>query len=250
MAEETARAQVLPLYIVVDVSYSMSVSDDGDGGATKIDAANQVIKDLRNALAEAPVIADKVRVSAIDFSDDAQIALPLCDLSIQTSIPDFTVRGGTSYAAAFRTLRDQIQADVDQLKADRLAVHRPATFFISDGEPTDDERAWRDAFRELTDYDKATKQGFAFFPNFVPMGIGAQPETLTELVHPKDRSKAYFMKDGASAAKALSQMTQLLVASTLMSGMSVGKGGGGFVLPDDDELGDLISAADGDGDML
>jgi uncharacterized protein YegL len=44
-------------------------------------------------------------------------------------------RGGTSYAAAFRMMRKQIEHDVVQLKGDNYSVHRPAMFFLSDGGP-------------------------------------------------------------------------------------------------------------------
>lgn len=237
MTDVQPKAKILPMYLVVDVSYSMTEEN-------KMDSANSIVDELRNALAENPVIADKVRFSVIDFSDDSQVVLPLCDLSLEPEIPPFAARGGTSFVAAFRTLRGQIAQDVAQLKADGLDVHRPAAFFISDGEPTDREQEWREAFEELTAYDRTAKTGFAFFPNVIPFGVGARPDTLRELIHPRKRSKAYFMKDGANAGEALRQMAEILVASTLMSGASFGNGGPGFVLPDDADLGDDIEAAD------
>jgi uncharacterized protein YegL len=237
MTEVATKAKILPIYLVVDVSYSMS--EDG-----KMSSANGIVDELRNALAEHPVIADKVRFSVIDFSDDSQVVLPLCDLSMQSGNYTFSPRGGTSFVAAFRQLRGQIEQDVSQLKADGFDVHRPAVFFISDGEPTDGEQEWRQAFDELTAYDKATKTGFPFFPNLIPFGVGARPETLREIIHPKSRSKAYFMKEGASAGEALRQMTEILVASTLMSGASFGNGGPGFVLPDENDLPEDLIVAD------
>ena len=243
MSDEQARAKILPFYLLVDVSYSMS--EEG-----KMDSANRIVDELRSALAENPVIADKVRFSVIDFSDDSQVVLPLCDLSMQSTIPKFAPRGATSYVAAFQTLRSQIAQDVSQLKADGFDVHRPAAFFISDGEPTDDEQDWRAAFEELTAYDSTTKSGFPFFPNMIPFGLGARPETMKELIFPRKRSKCYLMKDGADAAGALRQMAEILVASTLLSGASFGNGGPGFVLPTEDDLGPDLMVEDYDGDLL
>jgi uncharacterized protein YegL len=237
MTTEQAKAKILPFYLVVDVSYSMI-----EGG--KIDDANGIVKELSNALAENPVIADKVRFGVIDFSDDSQVVLPLCDLSMHSGTPPFAARGGTSYVAAFRTLRSQIERDVAQLKADGFDVHRPAAFFVSDGEPTDAEQEWRQAFQELTAYDRSSKIGFPFFPNVIPFGVGARPETLKELIHPRDRSKCYLMKEGADAGAALRQMAEILVASTLLSGASFGSGGPGFMLPDESDLGDDVTATD------
>lgn len=232
-----AKAKILPFYLVVDVSWSMTEEN-------KIGAANDIVPELRNALAENPVIADKVRFGVIDFSDEAQVVLPLCDLSMDTTPAEFTPRGGTSYVAAFDTLRSQIERDVSQLKADGFEVHRPAVFFVSDGEPTDEDAAWRSAFENLTAYDKAAKTGFAFFPNVIPFGVGPRPETLRDLIHPRNRSKCYFMKDGAKPGETLRQMAEILVASTLLSGASFGAGGPGFVLPDEDDLGDDVVVAD------
>ncbi len=237
MTDVQSKAKILPFYLVVDVSYSMT--EDG-----KMDSANTIVGGLKGALIENPVIADKVRFGVIDFSDDAQVILPLCDLSMHQGDATFAPRGSTSYVAAFRKLKAQIQQDVSQLKADGFEVHRPAAFFISDGEPTDDPTAWRQAFEDLTAYEKATRSGFPYYPNVVPFGVGARPETLQELIHPRSRSKSYFMKDGANAGEALRQMAEILVASTLMSGASVGAGGGGFLLPDNDDLGDDLVAAD------
>jgi uncharacterized protein YegL len=239
MTEEYAKAKILPFYLVVDVSWSMSL----DG---KIDSANTIVGELTTALANNPVIADKVRFSVIDFSDDAQVVMPLCDLSMEPEPPPFTVRGGTSFVAAFHKLRSQIEQDVSQLKADGFDVHRPAAFFISDGEPTDTEDAWRKAFDELTTFDRASKTGFAFFPNMIPFGVGTSMDTLKHLIHPKDKSKAYYMKEGAQAGPALAQMAEVLVASTLLSGASVGKGGPAFMLPDDGDLSDDVLATDYD----
>jgi uncharacterized protein YegL len=235
--DEQSKAKILPFYLVVDVSYSMT--QDG-----KLDAANGITKELKNALAEQPVIADKVRFSVIDFSDEAQVVFPLGDLSMQEDDVHFDPRGGTSFVAAFRTLRTEIDRDVKQLKADGFDVHRPAVFFISDGDPTDGEGEWQQAFVDLTSYDKATKSGFPYYPNVIPFGVGATPGTLKELIYPRERSKCYMAKDGANPGDALRQMVEVLVSSTMLSGASFGAGGPGMVLPDAGDLGGDIVEAD------
>ncbi len=237
MADQQGKAKILPFYLVVDVSYSMT--QDG-----KIDAANGITRELRNALAEHPVIADKVRFSVIDFSDEAQVLFPLGDLSMQNDDVQFSARGGTSYVAAFQTLRTEIDRDVRQLKADGFDVHRPAVFFISDGDPTDPDGEWQRAFAELTSYDKTTKTGFPYYPNVIPFGVGAALGTLKELIFPRNRSKCYMAKDGANPGDALRQMVEVLVASTMLSGASVGAGGPAMLLPDAGDLGDDILEAD------
>lgn len=225
--------KLLPFYLVVDVSYSMEGS--------KLDAANQMMPAVLDALAQAPILSDKVRFSVIDFSNDAQVRLPLSDLlEDDTSLPELGLRGGTSYAAAFRLLRTEIEQNVRQLKADGYAVHRPAVFFLSDGEPTEPQAEWQAAFRELTSYDPSTKQGFSMYPNVVPCGVGdANPHTLQALIHPADGSKPmrmYLMDRGEDAAKAIGMIAEVLISSVLASGESLVKGSSGLILPQQRDL--------------
>ena len=85
-------------------------------------------------------------------------------------------RGGTSFAAALTLLRSEIAANIKQLKADGFVVHRPAVFFISDGEPTDRTDVWQTAFRELiSDPVAAIERMYRSF------GIEATPEASARM---------------------------------------------------------------------
>lgn len=173
----------------------------------KLDAANQILPTVRDTLAENPILADKVRFSVIDFSDDGQVGMPLCEpLDEAVYLPTMKVRGRTSYASTFWLLRSEIESDIKQLKADGFAVFRPAVFFLTDGLPTDEAAVWRDAFADLTQWDKQTQQGFRTYPNVIPCGVGqADPATLRELIHPAEGSKRmqmYLMEKGGDAAQA------------------------------------------------
>ncbi|MFG2047375.1 VWA domain-containing protein [Micromonospora sp. NPDC048935] len=212
---------LLPFYLVVDVSWSMK----GD----KLDAAREILPAVANTLAKNPILNDKVRFSLIDFADEAQVLVPLCDLSQQGTLPSLELRGGTSYAEAFRTLREQIFRDVTQLRGDGYRVHRPAVFFISDGEPLDD---WQDAFSALTEYNRETGTGFRWYPVLVPCGVDtADRDVLRKLVYPQQKSKLYMMRTGADAAGAIRAMTEVLISSVLASGQSIAAGGSGLILP-------------------
>jgi uncharacterized protein YegL len=217
---------LLPFYLVVDVSYSMS----GD----KLKQANDVTPQLADALAKNPILNDKIRFGLIDFSDDARVVLPLSDMSAQNSLPGLSIRGGTNFGAAFQLLRTQVDADVAQLRADGYKVHRPAVFFLTDGEPGDD---WRADFQALTQYDAKTGSGFKYYPVIVPFGVGgANRDIMRQLVHPLSKSKLYMMSDGADPAAAIKAMAEILISSVLASGQSVGEGGSGLVLPDKSQL--------------
>lgn len=223
---------LLPFYLIVDVSYSMAGS--------KIDAANSVLRELSDALAVNPIISDKVRFSLLDFADDASVQLPLCDLTGLDAgqLPVLEPRGGTSYASAFRELKACILHDSSQLKADGYKVHRPAVFFLSDGQPTDDDAEWRAAYQDLTSYEKESGIGNPSYPNIIPFGVeAADRQIMRDLIHPKPPAprpmKMFMQSDGEEAAKAIASMAELLIASVLASGQGLVAGQVGVVLPND-----------------
>lgn len=223
------KAKLLPFYLVCDVSYSMVESGS-------LDEANHILPALVQALEKDPIISDKVRFGVIDFSDDARVLLPLCDLLEQTSLPALEGRGKTSYKAAFDLLRNQIESDVNQLKADGYQVHRPAVFFLSDGAPTDSEADWKASFDALTTYDKASGQGNRMYPNIIPFGLqGCDPQVLQQVIHPKapaERAMRLFLADqDQTPASAVTKMAKMLVASVIQSGSTLASGGTGIVLP-------------------
>lgn len=233
---ESEKAKLLPFYLVIDVSASMT----GD----KLKQANAIMPAVVDALSDAPILSDKVRFGVIDFGTDALVRLPLCDLLDEhVTLPPLNVRGATSYAAAFRLLRDEIESNVKQLKADGFQVHRPAVFFISDGEPTDRDADWRDAFRDLT-------ENFPTYPNVVPCGVdAANPKTMASLIYPASGPKAmqmYLMDHGQNPADAIAMIAEILISSMLASGQSMAQGSSGLILPARQDLPAGISAHSSD----
>lgn len=222
---DTTGIKLLPFYIVVDVSFSMS--------GKKIQSANLILPQVRDSIAKNPILSDKVRIALLEFSDVAKVRMPLCDITDpHLQLPTLTPQGGTSYAAAFGQLRWEIENDIKQLKQDGFAVHRPAVFFLSDGIPTDAEPVWRAAFADLVG-DKA-------YPNVIPFGVDeAEPETLRALIHPatgQKTMKMYLMDNGAEAAGAITAAAEILISSIINSGHSLSRGQSGIILPDNDDL--------------
>ena len=232
MSSENANGddqyQALAFYIVADVSYSMHES-----GA--IAAANELLVEVHDAITAEPIIADVVRLGVIDFSDDAQVLLRLGDLRDVTTIPQLKERGGTSFAAAFRLLRTEIDNDVTTLKRDGYKVFRPAVFFITDGQPTDDAASLQAAFGDLT------ARTFRYRPNIIPFGVGdATKASVAPWIFPQAGEKqmrSYVAKDGANPAKAITEMAHLLISSILASATSATDPGAtaALVLPEDED---------------
>lgn len=227
----TDGQKILPFYLVVDVSASMT----GD----RMSALNSIIPQLIDALAKDPILSDKVRFALIDFSEDAQVRLPLSDLlEPELVVPALEPRSMTSYVAALELLRTEIVANVDLLKADGFEVHRPAAFFVSDGVP-DQHEDWQPAFAALTEFDPNSGAGFRTYPNIIPCGVGdADPAVMQQLIHPavgKRAMKMYLMSPGFNPADAITAVAEILVASVIQSASTAGTGSV-LKLPNDEDL--------------
>ena len=229
--------KLLPFYLVVDVSYSM----DGQ----KIKQVNQILPAIVDALARNPILSDKVRFGLIDFGDDGRVQLPLCDLlDPNLTLPGLAVRGTTSYVAAFETLRKEMASNIAQLKADGFQVHRPAAFFISDGQPNSED--WPRAFADLT--------GQPAYPNVIPFGVDdADPKILQQLIYPPTGPKAmkmFMQSDGANPAAAIAGFAEVLISSIIASGNSLAAGSSGTILPPNSNLPAGVSAHTADDDFV
>jgi hypothetical protein len=229
------RTLALAFYLLVDVSYSM------DGAP--LDAVNRILPEVVDTIEESPTLGDVVRFGALDFADEARTVLPLGDLRDVKAIPQFTARGGTSYAAAFRQLRQEIESDLAQLRREGFKVYRPAVFFVTDGAPTDAVPELRAAFAELTD------PVFRGRPNIIPFGVTPElpKSVLDPWVYPKQGDsgmpmRSYVYGGSGDAATAIRQIAEVLISSIVASANSVNDAGtaGGFVPPDDEDLGDWI----------
>lgn len=159
-------------------------------------------------------MADKTRFCLIGFNNDAQVLLPLEDLSSVTSMPGLQARGGTSYSAAFDLLYDSITSDVAKLKADGNQVYRPAVFFLSDGQPTDD---W------VASYKRVTDAGWPLHPNIMAFGFGSVDQATLQQVA---TVKAFIADGSMGPEQALREFAQSLIRSIVNSGTHQAADGG------------------------
>ena len=197
--------QVLPFYLVCDESGSMS--------GPPVQAINDSLPKLHAEIGSNPVVADKTRFCLIGFESDAQVLLPLSDLSAVTSIPGLSARGGTNYGKAFDLLYDTITNDVAQLKSAGNTVYRPAVFFLSDGQPGDN---WSAAYQRLTD------PLWTLHPNILAFGFGSvHAATLQQIA----TVRAYLADGSMGPDAALREFAASLIQSIVNSGSKPAMGG-------------------------
>jgi uncharacterized protein YegL len=208
--------QLLPFYLVCDESGSMSGSP--------IDAINNSLPELHQEIGANPVVADKTRFCLIGFSDNADVLLPLSDLSTVTSMPKLSAGGGTNYQAAFDVLRKTIDSDVASLKQAGNTVYRPAVFFLSDGYPN--RNNWQQSFQALTDANWRPR------PNILAFGFGSADENVIRQVA---TTRAFMANGSIGPAEALREFANSLIRSIVNSvtpSPSNPTGGANLSMPD------------------
>lgn len=175
---------VLPCYVVCDVSFSMT---------DHLDELNAGLREFRGAVHADPALTARVRVCVVGFAETARVLQPLCPAAELTELTEPVPTAGTNFGPAFAFLREAIDRDVRGLKADSLRVRRPVVFFTSDGQPTDPV-TWPAAFAELTDPAWATR------PTMVTYGVGdADVATLGRI----GTFRTFLGRDGVRMGTAL-----------------------------------------------
>jgi uncharacterized protein YegL len=130
-----------------------------------------------------------------------------------------SVEGGTNYGAAFKQIRDVIEADISQLKSRGFDTFRPAVFFLTDGEPLDSD--WLKTFTDTLTFDRQTGVGMKRHPIFIPFGFRDAPGgKLAKLAYPPERGKYYLAKN-TSISEALKGILNVIMTSVMNSTKSV-----------------------------
>lgn len=203
MAENIGN--VLPVYMVADESYSMS---------DYIGNLNDGLAQLHDALLGEPMAAAKVRFTILGFSDDVQLRLAMADLRRENQLPQLLARNRTAYGRVFEDLQARIPTDVASLRGQGYTVHRPAVFFLSDGQPTDGDD-WRKTRERLVD-QAVTKAA----PNIIACGIGdVRPQTMLDVATKQEYA---FVSTGSDLGAEIAKFCAALTKSIVRSGRTIG----------------------------
>ena len=149
-----AAARRLPVYLVLDVSSSMS------GGP--IDEVNQGIQLLYNELLNDPQAIETVWISVITFSKEAEQIVPLTELTRFTP-PQLVTSYGTFLGAALRLLRQAMDREIVPNRPGQKGDYKPLVFLMTDGHPVDEWQAEARALKDRTRHQLA---------NIIALGCG------------------------------------------------------------------------------
>jgi uncharacterized protein YegL len=130
----------LPIYLLLDTSGSMS--------GVPINAVNQGLLTLQDALMSDPRAAETAWVSVLTFDSSAQVAVPLTS-AVDFNAPTLTSNGGTELGQGLRLLEGQIKKEVvPNTTETQKGDWKPLIFLMTDGMPTDNWRSAADSLKK------------------------------------------------------------------------------------------------------
>ena len=156
-----------PCVLLLDTSYSMN--------GRPINALNQGIRTFKSELEKDNLASLRVEVSIITFGGSPKVVHDFA------TVDDFHptnlgVEGNTPMAAGIQTALDHIESRKRQYRESGIGYYRPWVFMITDGAPTDDENAVRNASQRLANEERDKRVAF-----FAVGVVGADMERLRQI---------------------------------------------------------------------
>ncbi len=127
----------LPVYLVIDISYSM----EGE----PIEAVQKGLDILINTARTNPYALETAYVSVIVFDEKAKQIVPLTGL-MDFQTPNLSVGSTTALGDALKVTKECIEREVKQTTKEQKGDWKPLVFIMTDGLPTDN---WKDGLREF-----------------------------------------------------------------------------------------------------
>ncbi|NKE60330.1 hypothetical protein FXN61_27465 [Lentzea sp. PSKA42] len=174
-------SDVLPCYLVCDVSFSMT---------DHIDEVNAGMREFRGVVHADRRAAAQIRLCVVVFAERSLVVQPLLPAIEPAEMIRPRQESGSDFGSAFTLLRNTIERDVKSLKAQRIRVRRPILFFVSDGRATDP--AWPLALARLT--------AMASCPEMIAFGLGAVDQPALDRI---GTSRVFLGRDGVRLGLAL-----------------------------------------------
>lgn len=140
-SEFTTNAKPLPIFLLLDVSGSMSGSNISELNQ----AVNLMINELKNTVAK----EISITLSVITFSNNANVHIPLTPIE-NVVWQDLSASGGTNLSAAL----DLAKSLIEDKNVVPSRAYRPAVILVSDGYPN---YGWEESMRNFIETGRTAK---------------------------------------------------------------------------------------------
>jgi len=130
-------ARRLPVYLVLDISGSMS--------GEPIAAVENGVQTMVSALRQDPYALETAHLSVITFGSDAKQIIPLTELTIFQA-PSLQISGSTNLGDALKLLAQKMDSEVTKTTADQKGDWKPLVFLMTDGYP---DSGWQSGLTEF-----------------------------------------------------------------------------------------------------
>lgn len=178
--------QRTPCVLVLDASGSMDTI--GASGKTRIQALNEGVKVLEQALRDDDAAFTRVQLAIVSIGgpgNDAEVMMDWTDVANFQAFP-LKSGGTTPLGKGLQLGLDLVEEGKQNLKAAGISYTRPWMMVITDGDPTDDSLLWTMAARACKAAEAAKRV------EIFCIGVeGANLQTLTEI-----STKPPLMLDG------------------------------------------------------
>ena len=172
---------VLPCYVVCDVSFSMT---------DHLDEVNAGLREFRGVVHADRRATAQIRLCVVVFAERPLVVQPLLPALDHAEPIRPRQESGSDFGSAFTLVHATIERDVECLKAQRIRVRRPMLFFISDGRATDPN--WPRTLTRL----RAT----ASCPEMIAFGLGVVDQPALDRI---GTSRVFLGRDGVRLGIAL-----------------------------------------------
>ena len=185
-------SDVLPCYVVCDVSFSMT---------DHIDEVNAGMREFRGVVHADRRAPAQIRLCVVVFAERPLVVQPLLPALAQAEPIRPRQEPGSDFGSAFTLLHNTIERDVRSLKAQRIRVRRPILFFVSDGRATDP--GWPLALTRLCSTVSC--------PEMIAFGLGAVDQPALDRI---GTSRVFVSRDGVRLGIALASSVARTVLRT------------------------------------
>lgn len=190
----TATPKSIPVLLLLDVSYSMLESCEGES-TSKIDALNSALQEMIKGFKEAQTLETFIKVGIITFGSNISLHTPLTAINDLPEISPLVADGMTPLGGALSMAKAMIEDKEIFIGKD----YRPVVVLLSDGEPNDEWEIALENFIKNGRSAKCDRLAIAF-------GASANKDMLRRFID-KTENDLFYAEDAATLHKVFKKIT-------------------------------------------